>query len=123
MMTLDQCRASWIENVRRLRVMPCENTDPDALDAIEWAIRRFPYSEISDAVMQVNGGWLCGLKYELCIAWLLQAGCLEPAGSGLFRINRCKLPLIHVDNPIADAIDEARRGQSAGGNRNDKGCF
>jgi len=58
--------------------------------------------------MQINGGWICGLKYDLCLAWLLQNGCIEPSGFGVFRIDRRKLPLIEVENPIADGIDAAR---------------
>lgn len=105
MKTQDENRAAWAKHVEYLRTLPCENVDPASLDEVERAIRRFPYPSISDAVMQINGGWIAGPAYDLCLAWLLQNGCLEPSGFGLFRVNRRKLPLIEVENPIADAID------------------
>jgi hypothetical protein len=54
--------------------------------------------------MQINGGWICGREYDLCLAALLQADCLEPSGFGVFRIDRRKLPQIEVENELADAI-------------------
>ena len=108
MKTQDENRAAWAAHVEHLRTLHCENLDPSIIDQVERVIRRFPYPAISDAVMQINGGWICGLKYDLCLAWLLQNGCIEPSGFGVFRIDRRKLPLIEVENPIADAIDAAR---------------
>jgi hypothetical protein len=109
MKTPDETRADWTKHIEYLRNLPCENIDPTILDEVERAIRRFPYPAISDAVIQINGGWLCGLKYDLCLAYLLQNGCLEPSGFGVFRIDRRKLPLIEVDNPIADVMEAAQR--------------
>jgi len=109
MKTQDENRVAWAAHIDHLRTMGCENVDPATLDQVEHAIRRFPYPSISDAVMQINGGWLCGLKYDLCLAWLLQNGCIEPSGFGVFRINRHKLPLVQVKNLIADGIDAASR--------------
>ena len=109
MKTPDEVRADWLKHVEYLRALPCENVDPATMDEVERAIRRFPYPAISDAVMQINGGWLCGLKYDLCLAYLLQNGCLEPSGYGVFRIDRRKLPLIEVENPIADAMESAEQ--------------
>lgn len=109
MKTQDENRAEWVKHVEYLRALPCENVDPMTLDQVERAIRRFPYPAISDAVMQINGGWLCGLAYDLCLAWLLQNDCIEPSGFGVFRINRRKLPQVEVENFIADGIDEASR--------------
>lgn len=100
----EQIRAEWREHVEMLKNLPCENVEPDILDAVEMAIRRCPYDSVSDAVMQINGGWICGAKYDLCLAWLLQAGCIEPSGFGVFRVDRKKLPRIEVENRLADAI-------------------
>jgi hypothetical protein len=105
--TQDENRAAWAKHVEYLRTLPCEGVDPATLDEVERAIRHFPYPAISDAVMQINGGWISGLAYDLCVAWLLQNGCIEPSGFGLFRIDRRKLPLIEVENPIGDGIDRA----------------
>lgn len=107
MKTPDEVRTEWSKHVEYLRALPCENVDPAILDEVERAIRRCPYPSICDAVMQINGGWLCGLAYDLCLAWLLQNDCIEPSGFGVFRIDRRKLPLIEVENLIADGIDEA----------------
>lgn len=107
MKTQEDTRAAWAVHIEYLRTLPCENVDP-ALDQVERAIQRFPYPVITDAVMQVNGGWICGLKYDLCLAWLLQNDCIEPSGFRAFRINRRKLPLVPVENAIADGLDAAR---------------
>lgn len=111
MITQDENRAAWVEHVSQLKTMPCENVDPDTLAEVERAIQRCPYDSVSDAVMQINGGWLCGLKYDLCLAWLLQAGCLEPSGFGVFRVNRRKLPRIDVVHPIVEGMERAASPQ------------
>ena len=97
------------EHVEYLRALPCETWTRQRWTkwSVLWARSLLP--AISGAVMQINGGWLCGLKYDLCLAYLLQNGCLEPSGYGVFRIDRRKLPLIEVENPIADAMESAEQ--------------
>ena len=104
MTSQDDNRAAWKLHVENLRTMDCSAVDPVKLQEVERAIRRCPYSSVSDAIMQINGGWLCGREYDLCLAALLQADCLEPSGFGVFRIDRRKLPQIEVENVLADAI-------------------
>lgn len=104
MKTQDENRAEWQKHIEYLRSLPCENADPETLEQVETAIRRCPYGSISDAIMRINGGWLCGLKYDLCLASLLQFGCIEPSGFGVFRINRQKIPQIEVSNQLAEMI-------------------
>lgn len=104
MTTQDENRAKWKAHVESLRTMDCRAVDPKLLLEVERAIRRCPYPSVSDAIMQINGGWICGRDYDLCLAALLQADCLEPSGFGVFRIDRRKLPQIEVENLLADAI-------------------
>lgn len=108
MTSQDDNRAAWKLHVENLRTMDCSAVDPVKLQEVERAIRRCPYSSVSDAIMQINGGWLCGREYDLCLAALLQADCLEPSGFGVFRIDRRKLPQIEVENELADAITISR---------------
>lgn len=105
--TQDENRAAWKLKIEHLFTLQCENVDPDTLAEVERAIQRSPYDSVSDAVMQINGGWICGLRYDLCLAYLLRAGCLEPSGFGVFRINRKKLPQIEVENPLVDGMERA----------------
>lgn len=102
--TIEQNRANWRKHVEMLRTMDCSEVNPNRLAEVEDAIRRCPNNSVSDAVMQINGGWICDREYDLCLAALLQADCLEPSGFGVFRIDRRKLPLIEVENKLADAI-------------------
>jgi hypothetical protein len=107
--TQDENRAAWAEHVAYLKTLPCENIDHDTISEVERAIQRCPYDSITDAILQINGGWLCGLKYDMCLAFLLQAGCLEPSGFGVFRIDRRKLPRIEVSHPLVEAMERAMR--------------
>lgn len=100
----EENREKWKLHVEMLRTMDCSQVNPNRLAEVEEAIRRCPYGSVSDAVMQINGGFICGVEYDLCLAALLQADCLEPSGFGVFRIDRRKLPQIEVVNELADAI-------------------
>lgn len=104
MLTQDENRAQWKAHVETLRTMDCSGVNPMLLVEVERAIRRCPYPSVSDAVMRIQGGWICGRDYDLCLAALLRAECLEPSGFGVFRIDRQKLPQVEVENPLADAI-------------------
>ncbi len=114
MKTQDENRAAWAQHIAYLKTLACENVDPETIAQVERAIGRSPYDSVTDAVMQVNGGWLCGPRYDLCLAFLLQAGCLEPSGFGVFRVDRRKIPRVAVENPLVDGIDEAAKPAGLG---------
>lgn len=100
----DENRAKWAEFILKLRGMDLSRVNLETLANVETAIRRCPYPNVSDAIMRINGGWLCGEEYELCLAVLLRQGKIEPSGFGSFLIDRRQLPQIEVHNPLADAL-------------------
>ena len=76
-----------------------EGLDPAVLEDVKLRIRRCPYPLVSEAIMRINGEFVQGPEYNLCLEALLSGGYLTRQEKG-FLINRRLLPRIEVKSRL-----------------------
>ena len=72
-------------------------SEAEVLEDVKGRIRRCPYPVVSGAIMRINGRFIDGDEYRLCLEELLSGGFLQKAEKG-FLINRRLLPQIVVES-------------------------
>lgn len=103
-------REDWKARQSEMMAKDVAAVDQEQLKGVIEAIRRYEAGDcITDAVMRVNGGWLMGEAWDLCLASLVQRGILRASGVGIWRIDWLRIERYERKESAAVAVEPAKK--------------